>query len=62
MDTFADAIISVSAMHQQAVLVTSDNHFEGLHAVEYFKKQDEQYKDDNRYIEAFVDRGVFWRV
>ena len=36
--SFADAIIYATATHQQAVLVTSDNHFEGLTAVEYFKK------------------------
>ena len=36
--SFADAIIYATATHQQAVLVTSDNHFEGLQAVEYFKK------------------------
>jgi len=36
--SFADAIIYATATNLQAVLVTSDNHFEGLQAVKYFKK------------------------
>lgn len=36
--SFADSIIYATATHRQALLVTSDHHFEGLQAVEYFKK------------------------
>lgn len=36
--SFANAIIYATARFQQATLVTSDNHFEGLASVVYFKK------------------------
>ncbi len=36
--SFADAIIYATARFHQANLITSDNHFEGLAGVSYFKK------------------------
>ncbi len=36
--SFADAIIYATARDNQARLITSDNHFEGLDGVEYFTK------------------------
>ncbi|MCP4408447.1 MAG: type II toxin-antitoxin system VapC family toxin [Gammaproteobacteria bacterium] len=36
--SFADAIIYASARFHQATLITSDNHFQGLSDVVYFKK------------------------
>lgn len=36
--SFADAIIYATARFQNATLVTSDNHFEGLPDVTYFSK------------------------
>ena len=35
---FADAVIYASARKHKTELVTSDDHFEGLHRVTYFKK------------------------
>nr|VFJ54384.1 MAG: Predicted nucleic acid-binding protein, contains PIN domain [Candidatus Kentron sp. FW] len=37
--SFADAIIYATAHHHRAVLVTSDEHFEGLSGVEYYPKR-----------------------
>jgi len=36
--SFADAIIYATARFHQSALITSDNHFEGLSDVTYFKK------------------------
>ena len=37
--SFADSIIYATARFQNATLVTSDSHFEGLSEVTYFRKQ-----------------------